>query len=250
MATRTIYLVRHGHYEEWKNDDLPLEGHLTGYGIDQARLTARALKSNPITAIYTSNLNRAVETGEIIKDEFPLVSFEEDELLQECVPVIPDEWAEFFKDYPHEKLSVDKARADKAFEKYFQTAVDDNQQEIIVAHGNLIRYLLCRVLEVDGGSWSGFYSDNCGITKVIILSNGWRRLISYNDTSHLPKRLVGTIPHGGLSDTLLQAAQEAETRGDKELAHNLAQNANSILYSLESEKTFAVEEWLKRLKAG
>jgi hypothetical protein len=157
---------------------------------------------------------------------------------------------EFFKDYPPEKLEVDQARADKAFEKYFQPALETNQVEIIIAHGNLIRYLLCRLLEVEPGSWSGFYTDNCGITKLMVLSNGWRRLISYNDTSHLPKRLVGTIPHGGLSDTLLQAAQEAETRGDKKLAHNLAENANGILYSLESEKTIAVEEWLKRLKAG
>jgi broad specificity phosphatase PhoE len=60
MATRRIYLVRHG---EYNRDDphSPLRG-LTHRGVKQARLTARRLRSVPATAIYSSDLTRAIET--------------------------------------------------------------------------------------------------------------------------------------------------------------------------------------------
>ena len=65
MATRTLYLIRHGEYD-WDDQPTPHKG-LTRRGRKQARLTARRLRTLPATAIYSSDLRRAVETAEIIR---------------------------------------------------------------------------------------------------------------------------------------------------------------------------------------
>ena len=53
-------------------------------------------------------------------------------------------------------------------------------------HGNPIRYLISRLLVDSGDSWSRMGTNNCGISKVVVRSNGRIRLMTYNDTGHLP----------------------------------------------------------------
>lgn len=63
-----LYLIRHGQ-TQWNvegkytgQSDIPL----TDIGRDQAKLAAEQAKSNPPTAIYSSDLIRAVETAELV----------------------------------------------------------------------------------------------------------------------------------------------------------------------------------------
>jgi broad specificity phosphatase PhoE len=58
-----------------------------------------------------------------------------------------------------------------------------------VAHGNLIRYLVCRAMDVDATAWSALTSLNCGVTRIMVESNGLCSLISYNELGHLPLEL-------------------------------------------------------------
>ncbi len=87
MAIRTIYLVRHGEYD-WDDQPSPLKG-LTERGVEQAQLTAKRLGSLPATAIYSSDLQRAVETAEIIHGRFDGVPHEKRRNLRELFPGIP-----------------------------------------------------------------------------------------------------------------------------------------------------------------
>jgi phosphoserine phosphatase len=80
-----ILLVRHGE-TEWNRihrfqgrSDLPLNQK----GREQARALARALKDEPIAAIYSSPLVRAVETARLIKVFHPSIPLFEEEALME-----------------------------------------------------------------------------------------------------------------------------------------------------------------------
>ena len=65
-----LYLVRHGETEE--NAEGLLQGksggRLNSRGIEQARLTGLELRNKGITAIHSSNLDRALDTALIISD--------------------------------------------------------------------------------------------------------------------------------------------------------------------------------------
>ena len=80
-----ILLIRHGETDWNRNgrfqgrSDLPLNQR----GKDQAHALALTLKDEPLTAIYSSPLTRALETARLIKDFHPSVPLFEEEGLVE-----------------------------------------------------------------------------------------------------------------------------------------------------------------------
>jgi len=67
----TIYLVRHGETEMNKNGVLQghLDSPLTELGVEQVNATAQELKDVSFDAIFSSDLERAVRTAEIVRLE-------------------------------------------------------------------------------------------------------------------------------------------------------------------------------------
>ncbi|HEY44032.1 MAG TPA: hypothetical protein G4O11_08635 [Anaerolineae bacterium] len=204
MATRTLYLIRHGDYQlaEIKklDRDLTLEQHyelhtkeggLTPTGIKQAKLTAKRLSSLPIDAIYCSSLRRASETANVIVKEFPAIKVEKARLLWECVPFIPKAFAqhEHFRYLSEKDVDQWKRQANEAFESYFKRARGTDKHDIVVSHANLIRYLVCLVLQIQPDAWFNMFIDNCGISEIRIEPNDRMKLVSYNDVGHLPREL-------------------------------------------------------------
>jgi serine/threonine-protein phosphatase PGAM5 len=187
MATRYLELVRHGQYE--RKGDRSTE-RLTPFGVEQAQLTAQRLRSLPITAIHYSSLPRAVETAEIIAQAFPDVPFHKTRLLWECFPYVPQRILKSAPKFSAEKIAEYRAQAESAFDRYFKRARGKDKHEILVCHGNIIRYFVCRVLQVPPEAWLNMDSDTCGISLVKIGSDGTMWLISYNDTGHLPDPLA------------------------------------------------------------
>jgi serine/threonine-protein phosphatase PGAM5 len=204
MATRTIFLVRHGDYQldEIKKLERNLtleqhyelhtqEGGLTPTGKKQAKLTAKRLRSLPIDTIHCSSLRRTLETAKIIAQEFPGIKLQKTRLLWECVPSIPKAFAqhEHFRYISEQDVHQWKRQADEAFERYFKSARRSDKKEIIVSHANLIRFLICRALHAQPDTWFNMYIDNCGISKIRIEPDDRMRLVSYNDVGHLPPQL-------------------------------------------------------------
>jgi len=189
MATRTIYLVRHGLH------DHELEGGLTPVGVEQARLTAQRFRSLPISAIHCSTMPRAAETAEIIAQVFPDVPLHRSRGLRECFPCIPPipVYIEYFAQVPAEDIVQGRKQAEKAFVRYFKRARGKDKHEILVSHGNLIRYFVCRVLQIRPEAWGSMDMGNCGISKVLTKSDGWMILVSHNDVGHLPHRLITSL---------------------------------------------------------
>lgn len=61
-----------------------------------------------------------------------------------------------------------------------------DEHDIIVCHGNVIRWFVCRALAVDPTAWLGMSIANCSLTVVQIRADGSAKLLSFADAGHLP----------------------------------------------------------------
>lgn len=181
LGTRTLLLIRHGQYEA---DG----GRLTPLGREQALITGRWLVEQNGTpralSLWSSTLPRARESAELIAHSFPLVKVR-------SVGVLREGMYSKVKGYeiPARERKEDRARASAAWSRFFRTSRSD-RLEIVVCHGNLIRYLVCRVLHAPVVRWTRMNSNHCGITRVLVRDTGAIRMVTYNETSHLPSKLV------------------------------------------------------------
>jgi serine/threonine-protein phosphatase PGAM5 len=190
MGKRTLYLVRHGQYRLHQRD----AGSLTQKGEAQAALTAAALKDIPFSVIYYSPVLRAVQTADIIGAELPNTDRVEHEALRECIPSIPNRYAAYFAgahpDLTLEHVNDCAEKLEGAFNYYFRAnESDDDLYEMLVCHGNVIRYLVSRVLDLNSDGWSKMLINNCGVSRILVDHDGQMYLISHNDIGHLPEEL-------------------------------------------------------------
>lgn len=196
MASRLVYLVRHGQHQRLFPDEpeskstvdqaIRVDGGLTPLGIEQAKLTAQRLKSYPIGTIYCSSLPRAVQTAEIIAQEFPGIPLRRSRMLRECIPCVPPVFSESYSEVPSERIARGREQAEEAYARYFKRARGKDKHEIVVCHGNLMRYFVSRALGVDPETWGSMGIVNCGISLVRITPR-WTILMCHNDSGHLPE---------------------------------------------------------------
>jgi serine/threonine-protein phosphatase PGAM5 len=178
MATRTLFLLRHGHY------DTESGGRLTPVGREQARVAARYLAAYPFDVVWSSTLVRAKETAAIVADRLGHPPVRHVGLLREGMYTEIDGF-----DVTAEERRVDRARGDAAYRRFFRTSRAE-RRELLVCHGNLIRYLTCRALRTPVAKWVRMTTNHCGLTRVVVRDTGAVRVVSYNETAHLPTRLV------------------------------------------------------------
>ncbi|MBX3226402.1 MAG: histidine phosphatase family protein [Labilithrix sp.] len=182
MGTRHVLLVRHGQY------DVDSGGSLTELGREQAAVTGKWIAQNlgalRVSAIYSSTLPRAKETADIIAPNVTRRAVKRAALLREGMYSKVKGY-----DVPASEREEDRARADLAWARFFKTTRAD-RFEILVCHGNLIRYLVCHALEVPGARWTRMNSNHCALTRVLVRDTGAVRVVSYNETAHLPSRLI------------------------------------------------------------
>ncbi len=179
MGRRTVILVRHGEYDMNERGSFGL----TARGREQARLTGRALANEPIGKVLSSSLVRARETAELVTTELGL-PFKTSYRLAEGVPT-----AAKGSNATAAQIALDATRLDGAWNRYFQPAKADTT-DVIVCHANVIRYFICRALRIRTTTWTRFFSNHCGITRIFVKGSGSTRILSYNETVHLPVGLV------------------------------------------------------------
>lgn len=191
-GVRILYLIRHGEYNQ-KDPRSPFVGKgLVPLGIAQARLVAARLRTYPVKfdSLYSSTMTRAVETAMVINQDFPYLKLKESPLLSECTP---PSWR--LKHIDPEEAKECEERLDRAFKKFFIPSDSGNKNDIIVCHGNVIRYFVTKVLGVDTRSWLNMSIFNCSLTVVKIYYTGRMKLFSYNDVGHIPPNMQ-THPGG------------------------------------------------------
>ena len=188
-AARDIILVRHGNYVEDARVDERIGPGLSPLGVAQARLAGARLAGLPtrFDAMLVSPMQRARDTAAIISEEFPGRHFEVVQDLAECTP--PTRRTEITADEAPGELAACKARLDRVFATYFHPAAGDAQTDLIVCHGNVIRYLVTRALGVDTSAWLEMSVGNASITHIRVEADGRYKVISVGDVGHLPPAL-------------------------------------------------------------
>lgn len=180
LGTRTLILLRHGQY------DLESGGRLTALGREQAALAAAWLKNREpkVHAVWSSTLPRARETA------VPVAALLRGGAVK-ATGVLREGMYSRIKGFhvTVEERDHDRARADLAYAKFFRTSRTD-RVEILVCHGNLIRYLVCRAMDVPVARWTRLNSNHCGMTRILVRGTGAVRVVAYNETGHLPRAMT------------------------------------------------------------
>lgn len=188
-AARTIVLVRHGHYVSDPTADDRLGPGLSPIGVAQAHLAGARLAGMPtkFDALYVSPLQRARDTAAVIAGDFPGRKFKVIDNLAECTP--PTRVAKIMATENPKDLAACKAKLDKVFSEYFRPASGQEQTDVFVCHGNVIRYLVTRALEVDPAAWLGMSVGHASITKIRVEADGHIKVIAVGDVGHLPPNM-------------------------------------------------------------
>jgi len=196
-ASRHLFLVRHGQYHNTRK--MERDRCLTRVGREQLRLTGDRLREigASYNRIVASTMKRAQESAEIIlkcigRSDLP---FGSDPLLEEGAPIVPEPPLPNWK--PNKKqYQTDGERIETAFRKYFRKA-DISQSsdinEIIVCHANVIRYFVCRALEVQPEAWLRMWLNHGSITWLTIKPSGRVVLNAMGASGYMPpSRLTAT----------------------------------------------------------
>jgi len=183
---RTIYLVRHGAYLPDPKANPQSGPGLSTLGIAQARLIGTRFRSMPVAfdTLTSSMMTRAQQTAAIVHEQIADVPASSSPLLSECTPPARVQLRD-----PPASLSACKERFDAAFAKYFTPATGTDRNDILVCHGNVIRYLTTKALGVDSGAWVAMSVAHTSVTIVQVLGNGVFRVIAVGDIGHVPATL-------------------------------------------------------------
>jgi probable phosphoglycerate mutase len=202
MAATEILLLRHGQSEG--NEGGRFGGHgptrLTALGRRQAEASARVLAGVGLTAIYTSDLVRAVETAEPVVQATGIVAKRTEGLRERSVGVLTGlTFAEAEEKYPDvfaalmrrdttacppegETHAACLARAmpviDEIVEKF------PHGRTLVVSHALTIYLVLVHLTGADPGRVF-FRTDNCAIHRLKRHESGLWTVYGLNDSSHL-----------------------------------------------------------------
>lgn len=185
MPTRTLYLVRHGQYIAADPGGGQTE-RLTPLGRQQAIRVGKRLREVTFDVMYNSTMPRAVETADVIATLLPPTRRTATATLREGLPSVAAHFEARFRP-PAAIVKQTRDRMDSAFERFVRPSKKD-RHELFVAHGNLIRYFMRKVLGDQETRWWQMDIIQCSLS-VIRITPDRRILVSYNDVGHLPMRL-------------------------------------------------------------
>ena len=182
-----IFLVRHG--------DLEIDGKdppLTRKGIIQAKRLAKRLTKLKIDKVYTSDSRRAFQTFQEYHKLKPKIPFVKTPTLREIYRTILG--GPTREGTPNDRTAKDKARADNFFNNLFKKL--NNKNILIFAHGNLIRYFIAKVLDINPKKLWQSLVVSCASISIIKKDKDSFHVKMINSIEHLPKKEVHEIYHG------------------------------------------------------
>lgn len=198
----TLFLARHGE-TDWTNP-YRYQGHrdlpLNGTGRKQARALAQRLAGETLSAVYSSDLQRALETARIVAAGHEMAVVPRAELRelnfglyeglspQEVESLHPDSFPAWLANpvavSPPEGESL--AQMMERVKGFLDRVKGERQgqQVLVVGHGGSLRAILCLGLGIDLERWWSL-SFECASLSVLELHDSSARLTLLNDTCHL-----------------------------------------------------------------
>ena len=189
-GTKMLYLVRHGQYDHEDERDADIGKALIPLGVAQARLLANRLRSLPVemSVLHSSTMTRARETAAVVHEEMPWLERQKTKILRECTPTTRRE--DIMERLEPGEAAECEEQLEEAFAEYFVPSPNGDSHEIVVCHGNVIRYFVTRVLGVDPESWLQMSIGNCSLTVIRINPDNTFKLLTFADVGHLPTNLL------------------------------------------------------------
>src|SRR5215213_1473674 len=201
-----VFLIRHG--QSKGNAERRFGGHtatpLSTRGRKQAEVTARTLKSESLTAIYSSDLARAMDTARPLANVTRLPINGTDAFRERSVGVLegltfedaaqqhPEQYAALLRrDFEHVLTGGESYRQllDRAVQKLDELIVENRGGKIgVFSHTGTICILALHLMgALDSPELKPVWisSGNCGITRFVLREDGFVRVLNINDTSHL-----------------------------------------------------------------
>ena len=205
LATNVL-LIRHG--QSRGNAERRFGGHtatpLSARGRNQAQATARTLKSESVTAIYSSDLARAMETAQPLAKLTGLpvngtsafrersVGVMEGLTFEDAAQQHPDQYAALLRrDFEHVLTGGESYRQllDRAWQKLDEIIAQHKGGRIAVfSHTGTICILALHLMgALDAPELKPVWitSANCGVTRFELRDDGFVRVMNLNDTRHL-----------------------------------------------------------------
>jgi 2,3-bisphosphoglycerate-dependent phosphoglycerate mutase len=206
MITTRVLLIRHGQSEG--NAAGRFGGHtatpLSARGRKQAELTAGALSAENITAIYSSDLPRAVETAMPLARLTGLDVEQTDAFRERGVGVMegltfeeaatqhPEQYAALIRrDFDHVLLGGEsyRQRLEQAAHKLDRALEQHNGGRIaLFSHTGTLCILALHLMgALDAPELRPVWiaTANCGISRFELRTDGFIRVLALNDTRHL-----------------------------------------------------------------
>jgi serine/threonine-protein phosphatase PGAM5 len=181
-----LYLIRHGAYDrDTVQTDDRIGSGLNALGHVQARLVGKRLAALPVKyhALITSDFTRARETADEIGRILHMTPVR-DSLIHECTPTT--ERADIMKDETPQTLAACESNLNAAWARYAVPTPDLDQIDILVAHGNVIRWMVTRALGAPLDHWLRMDIGNCSLSILAIKPDGTARLVQFSDDAHIP----------------------------------------------------------------
>lgn len=197
-----LYLIRHG--ETAWNAASKAQGSqniaLSENGRMQAKLLANRMKNYHIDHIYSSDLDRAYETGKIIAEPLGLPVEKIEGFREMCfgeweglthheIRSKYDEHYSVWRSKPHEadipggeKLIDVQKRGLRALHQLVET--HKNENIVVVSHGVAIKAILLGLMDIDLSYFYRIRQENTCINLVEFTDYG-PVIVTLNDTSHI-----------------------------------------------------------------
>ncbi|XP_067636869.1 serine/threonine-protein phosphatase Pgam5, mitochondrial isoform X2 [Eurosta solidaginis] len=197
-ATRHVVLVRHGQYLDVGEHDK--DHHLTELGRLQAKYTGQRLHALGIKwdKIIVSTMTRAQETSELLLKE---IEYDPEKVkhcnyLREGAPIPPQPPVSHWR--VEKSFFRDGARIEAAFRRYFHRARPEQEHDsytLIIGHANVIRYFVCRALQIPPEAWLRMNINHGSITWLTINPSGNVSIKHLGESGYMPaKCLSNRIP--------------------------------------------------------
>jgi broad specificity phosphatase PhoE len=207
MALKTtLYFIRHG--QSAGNAEGRFGGHsatpLSQLGLQQAEITARALLNERITAIYSSDLKRAMQTAAVLANLTGLPVNSTEVFRERNIGVLEGlTFDEAEKEFPGDYRALVERNVEhvitrgESYRQLVDRAADATEKILakhkggkiaIFAHTGTICFLtlhLMGALNSDTVSTPWIVTSNCGINKFEFRGRDNLRVLSLNDTKHL-----------------------------------------------------------------
>ena len=186
----TITTIRHGQ-TEWNLQNRPqgsIDIPLNQTGLDQAQALSTRLAKEPCDIIYTSSLQRAKTTAEIINAQHQVPLIATDQLREQSFGPFEGQVLETDDDVYDFTMYMDK-HIDAHFAKlstFMEELTQTNHAHVfVVAHYGTIRCIICHLLGLPIADRRRYSIGNTAVHQFQRLAQGGFHMVLENDTGHL-----------------------------------------------------------------